>query len=311
VFITSKQNVVPKLAFTGRRPPLHLDPPEHTPYRRALNPLLKPERIAILEPMIRITAAELLKPLVATGHCEVCADYSSHLTIRVFAEWMNVPEEMVVDLQHMGRSYNIAVQSADGQMVRETSLKLYDIARAMIDQRRQHPLDPAIDPTTALLAARVDGEAFPDDMILGTIRQVLVVGIIAPTIVVGSIAVHLARDLELQRTLREDLSLMPKAIEEFLRLYTPYRGFARTANRDVVVNGRKIAAGEPIALLYASANRDEAVFKNADQFVLDRPNIAEHLAFGMGPHVCAGVSLARLQLRVAIEELLKCAPRFP
>ena len=310
VFITSRQNVVPKLAFTGRRPPLHLDPPEHTPYRRALNPLLKPERIAVLEPVIRKTASDLLKPLVAAGGCDVCADYSSHLTIRVFAEWMNVPEDMVVNLQHMGRAYNIAVQSADGQMVRETSLKLYDIARAMIDQRRQHPLDPATDPTTALLAARVDGEAFPDDMILGTIRQVLVVGIIAPTIVVGSIAVHLARDLKLQKTLREDLNLMPKAIEEFLRLYTPYRGFARTANRDVVIDGREISEGEPIALLYASANRDEAVFKDADQFVLDRPNISEHLAFGMGPHVCAGVPLARLQLRVAIEELLKCASHF-
>ena len=228
-------------AFTGRRPPLHLDPPEHTPYRRALNPLLKPERIAILEPVIRKTASDLLKPLVAAGSCDVCTDYSSHLTIRVFAEWMNVPEEMVVDLQHIGRAYNIAVQSADGQMVRETSLKLYDMARAMIDQRRQHPLDPATDPTTALLAARVDGEPFPDDMILGTIRQVLVVGIIAPTIVVGSIAVHLARDTQLQTTLREDLTLMPKAIEEFLRLYTPYRGFARTANRDVSINGREIA----------------------------------------------------------------------
>jgi cytochrome P450 len=310
VFITSKQNVVPKLAFTGRRPPLHLDPPEHTPYRRALNPLLKPERIAALEPMIQQTACNLLKPLVAAGHCDLCADYSSHLTIRVFAEWMKVPEEMVVDLQHMGRAYNIAVQSADGQMVRETSLKLYEIARAMIEQRRQHPLDPATDPTTALLAARVDGEPFPDEMILGTIRQVLVVGIIAPTIVVGSIAVHLARNQDLQRQLREDLTLMPRAIEEFLRLYTPYRGFARTANRDVVINGRKIREGEPIALLYASANRDEAVFANADQFVLDRPNIAEHLAFGMGPHVCAGVPLARLQLRVAIEELLKGAPGF-
>jgi cytochrome P450 len=310
VFITSKQNVVPKLAFTGRRPPLHLDPPEHTPYRRALNPLLKPERIAPLEPMIRKTAADLLRPLVAAGRCDLCADYSSHLTIRVFAEWMKVPEEMVVDLQHMGRAYNIAVQSADGQMVRETSLKLYEIARAMIEQRRLHPLDPATDPTTALLAARVDGEPFPDEMILGTIRQVLVVGIIAPTIVVGSIAVHLARNQDLQRQLREDLTLMPSAIEEFLRLYTPYRGFARTANRDVVINGREIREAEPIALLYASANRDDAVFANADQFVLDRPNIAEHLAFGMGPHVCAGVPLARLQLRVAIEELLKSAAGF-
>jgi cytochrome P450 len=310
VFITSKQNVVPKLAFTGRRPPLHLDPPEHTPYRRALNPLLKPERIAALEPMIRKTAADLLKPLVAAGSCDVCADYSSHLTIRVFADWMKVPDEMVVDLQQMGRAYNIAVQSANGEMVRETSLKLYEMARAMIAARRRQPLDPATDPTTALLAARVNGEPFPDEMILGTIRQVLVVGIIAPTIVVGSIAVHLARHRDLQSKLRGDLSLMPDAIEEFLRLYTPYRGFARTANREVTINGRTIREGEPIALLYASANRDEAVFENAEQFIMNRPNIADHLAFGMGPHVCAGVPLARLQLRVAMEELLKCAPGF-
>ena len=310
VFITSKQNVVPKLAFTGRRPPLHLDPPEHTRYRRVLNPLLKPERIATLEPIIRQMAAELLAALVAAGGGDVCADFSSHLTIRVFAAWMNVPSPMIPELQQIGRAYNIAVQSADGEMVRETSLKLYEIARAMIEERRRSPLDPATDPTTALLAARVDGEPFPDDMVLGTIRQVLVVGIIAPTLVVGSIAVHLARHPELQRQLRQEPELMPAAVEEFLRLYTPYRGFARTANRDVQFQGRVIQEGEPIALLFASANRDETVFSDPERFVLDRPNISDHLAFGMGPHVCAGVTLARLQLRVAIEELLKCAPGF-
>jgi len=303
-FITSKQNVVPKLAFTGRRPPLHLDPPEHTAYRRVLNPLLKPERTAVLEPTIRRLAAELLDPMVASGGGDICADYSSHLTIRVFAAWMNVPEDMVSLLQRVGRAYNLAVQSADGQMVRETSLELYDIARRMIEERRREPLDPAVDPTTALLAARPDGQPFADDMILGTIRQVLVVGIIAPTLMVGSIAVHLARDPALQTRLRTEPALMPRAIEEFLRLYTPYRGFARTANRDVEFAGRRIPENEPIALLFASANRDETVFANPETFVLDRPNITDHLAFGMGPHVCAGVSLARLQLRVAIEELL-------
>jgi len=310
VFITSKQNVVPRLAFTGRRPPLHLDPPEHTPYRRALNPLLRPERIAALEPVIRQIAADLLAPLVARGNAEICADYSSHLTIRVFAQWMNVPPEMIVDLQQIGRAYNIAVQSANGEMVRETSLKLYELARKMIESRRREPRDPATDPTAALLAARVDGKPFADDMILGTIRQVLVVGIIAPTIVTGSIAVHLARHQDLQQQLRADLSLIPAALEEFLRLYTPYRGFARTANKDVEFDGRTIKEGEPIALLYASANRDETVFENADQFVWNRPNISDHLGFGMGPHMCAGMPLARLELRVALEELLKCASGF-
>jgi cytochrome P450 len=308
VFITSKQNVVPKLAFTGRRPPLHLDPPEHTPYRRALAPLMKPERVAAMEPRIRVSVRQLLEPLVRRGGGDICADFSSHVTIRVFADWMNVPADMIDTLQQVGRAYNIAVQSADGEMVKETSLKLYDMARHMIELRRREPRDPLEDPTAALLAARVGGQPFPDEMILGTIRQVLVVGIIAPTLLVGSIAVHLARHPDLQQQLRADPALMPRAIEEFLRLYTPYRGFARTANRDVQIGGRTIHAGEPIALLFCSANRDEAVFADGSEFKLDRPNIGEHLAFGKGPHVCLGIPLARLELRIAIEELLAATP---
>lgn len=308
-FITSKQNVVPKLAFTGRRPPLHFDPPEHTPYRKALNPLLKPERIAKLEAPIRRIAQELLAPLVARGDGDICEDYASHLTIRVFSEWMNVPEDIANTLKEVGRAYNLAVQQANGEMVKETSFKLYDMARALIAERRQNPLDPAVDPTSALLAFRVDGEPFPEDMMVGMIRQVLVVGIIAPTVMVGSIAVHLGRDQELQQRLRDDRSLLPAAIEEFLRLYTPYRGFARTATHDVGIGGRVIREGEPIALVYASANRDAGVFPNPDEFQLNRPNINQHLAFGMGPHVCAGTPLARLELLVAIDELLN-APRL-
>src|SRR5215471_8367491 len=109
-FITSKQNVVPKLAFTGRRPPLHFDPPEHTPYRKALNPLLRPERIAKLEAPIRKIAKELLEPLVSRGSADLCEDFSSHLTIRVFALWMNVPENLAKTLKEIGRAYNLAVQ---------------------------------------------------------------------------------------------------------------------------------------------------------------------------------------------------------
>jgi cytochrome P450 len=309
VFITSKQNVVPKLAFTGRRPPLHLDPPEHTPYKRALAPLMKPERIVAMEPRLRALIRELLQPMVRQRGGDVCADYSSHVTIRVFAEWMDVPPDMIPALQQIGRAYNIAVQSANGEMVKETSLRLYEMARRMIALRRASPGDPQTDPTTALLAARdADGQPFPEDMIVGTIRQVLVVGIIAPTLIVGSIAVHLARDPSLQQRLRTEPALMPAAIEEFLRLYTPYRGFARTANRDVEFQGRVIREGEPIALLYCSVNRDERVFEAADQFRLDRPNIGEHLAFGKGPHVCLGIPLARLELRLAIEELLAATP---
>ena len=309
-FITSKQNVIPKLAFTGRRPPLHMDPPEHTPYRKALNPLLRPERIASLETPIRRIAEELLAPMVARGSGDICEEFGSYLTIRVFSEWMNVPAEMADALKEVGRAYNLAVQKANGEMVKETSYKLYDMARALIAERRLNPLDPLSDPTTALINYRNDGEQFAEEMIIGMIRQILVVGIIAPTVMVGSIAVHLARDQVLQQQLRDDPSLLPAALEEFLRLYTPYRGFARTATHEVSIRGRTIREGEPIALVYASANRDADVFPNPEQFILNRPNIKDHLAFGMGPHVCAGIPLARLELLIALQTLLNKAPRF-
>jgi cytochrome P450 len=123
-------------------------------------------------------------------------------------------------------------------------------------------------------------------------------------VMIGSIAVHLSRDTALQQRLRAEPGRIGAAIEEFLRLYTPYRGFARTAVCDVEIAGRRIPAGEPIALVFASANRDESVFPNAEAFELDRPNLGMHLAFGRGPHNCPGASLGRLELRVAVEELL-------
>jgi cytochrome P450 len=297
-FITSKQNVVPKVAFTGRRPPLHLDPPEHTPYRRALAPLLTEKRVARFEPVIREICRELLAPMVARGGGDICEEFSARMPIRVFAHWMNLPQAEV------GRRYNIAVQSNDESATKETSLLLYALARAVVAERKRAPLDPSEDATSALLAVRIDGQALPDEMIVGTIRQVLVVGIIAPTVVIGSIVVHLARDPALQSKLRANVELAPVAIEEFLRLYTPYRGFARTATRDVDLHGRTIPAGEPIALVYASANRDEEVFEEAESFRLDRPNLRDSLAFGRGTHNCPGAALARLELRVALEEIL-------
>ncbi|HEV7631851.1 MAG TPA: cytochrome P450 [Steroidobacteraceae bacterium] len=307
-FISSKQNVVPKVAFTGRRPPLHLDPPEHTPYRRALSPLLSPLRVARYEPAIRQICVDLLQGMATRGGGDICEEFSARMPILVFAHWMNLPPDQAATLAEVGRRYNIAVQSNDLESTRETSLLLYDMARALVAERKKNPRDPAEDATCALLAARVDGEPLPDEMIVGTIRQVLVVGIIAPTVVIGSIAVHLSRDPQLQSHLRANPQLAEAATEEFLRLYTPYRGFARTVSRDVTLHGRRIPEGDPVALVYASANRDEAVFGDAESFRLDRPNMKDSVAFGRGPHMCIGAALARLELRVALEELLRLTP---
>ncbi len=304
VFINSVQNVVPKVAFTGRRPPLHLDPPAHTPYRAVLNPLLSEPRVAALEPTIRRLCAELLAPLIEKAECDICEDFSGRLPVNVFAEWMRIPTEMIAPLRQAGRAFNVAVQSNIDSIVKETSLALYAMARELIALRKQDPLDPQADLTTALLTARRDGEALPEELIIGCVRQVLVVGIIAPTVLIGSIGVHLSRDMALQQRLRANPDLIPAALEEFLRLYTPYRGFARTANCDVEIRGCPIRKGEPIALNYASANRDAAVFEHPDQFILHRANIGQSLAFGRGPHHCPGAALARMELTVALQELL-------
>jgi len=309
-FITSKQNVVPKVAFTGRRPPLHLDPPDHTPYRRALAPLFTAQKIERLEPVVRRTCRDLLVPMVARGGGDVCADYSAHVPIAAFAHWMNLPEEAVAALTDAGRRYNIAVQSNDIGTTKEASLLLYDMARDIVRARRERPLPVNEDAASALLAVRVEGAPLPEEMIVGTIRQVLVVGLIAPSVVIGSIAVHLGRDRALQDRLRSQPDLIPAAVDELLRLYTPYRGFARTAVHDVSIRGCTIPKGEAIALVYASANRDADIFEDPDCFRLDRPNMKDSLAFGRGPHMCVGAALGRLELTVAVEELLAAAPAF-
>lgn len=307
-FVTSVQNVVPKVAFTGRRPPLHLDPPDHTPYRRTLNPLLSKERSESYADYARAAARRLLAPLLAAGGGDVCGEYASHLPVQVFGEWMNVPDHWIEPLHTSGRAFILAVNMNDPEAMKATSLRLYDMARDLIALRKETPFDPATDITSALLAARHEGQPLNEDLIVGMVRQVLVVGIVAPTVVLGSIAVHLARDPDLQAMLRGSPERIPAAIEEFLRLYTPYRGFARTAVCDVEFGGRTIPAGEAIALVYASANRDEAMFPNGSEFVLDRPNIIEHLAFGRGPHNCPGVHLGRMEVRVMVEELLAATP---
>jgi cytochrome P450 len=304
LFTTTVQNVVPKVAFTGRRPPLHLDPPEHTPYRRALDPYFKPKRIAAFAPEMHEIVGNLLVPFVAAGGGDICAAFTHRLPGYVFARFFDLTPELGMQIRESTRRFVAAVQRFDMESVKETSLALYDIARAIIEMRRAEPRDPAEDPVSGLLAVRVDGEPLPDDMILGTIRQFIVVGMVAPCVFIGSMVVHLARHPELQRTLRDDPGLVPAAVDEYLRLLTPYRGFARTATRDVELGGRLIREGEPIAVVYASANRDETVFPDPDEFVLGRPNIGKHVAFGVGPHRCAGAPLAELMLRVTLEELL-------
>jgi Cytochrome P450 len=309
-FVTSVQNVVPKVAFTGRRPPLHLDPPEHTPYRRAINPFFSNQRMDMLKNDVRRMVAELLEPLLQREEGDISDEFAQKLPGYVFAKLFNLTQELAMDIKRCTAVYNRAVQRADDRMVKETSLKLYDIARRMIAMRKAEPMDPAEDIVSALLSATHNGEPLPEDMVLGTVRQLMVVGMIAPSVFVGNMAVHLSEHRDLQERLRSEPRLIPAAVEEYFRLFSPYRGFARTSKTDVVIGGRHIRKDEPIALVFTSANRDEDVFPEPDQFILHRPNIHQHIAFGLGPHQCPGAPLARMMMIVTLEELLTRTKSF-
>jgi cytochrome P450 len=303
-FTTSKQNAIPKFAFTGVRPPLHLDPPQHTSYRRVINHFFTPPKMRALEPAVRRCVVELLEPLIAEGTADVARAYAQKLPAHVFAEFFNLSVETSLDIKAVSGTYVDAIQVLDHETVKSLSKRLYEIAQAIIDERKAGSFSAEEDLTQALLEAEDDGAPLPDAMVLGCVRQLIVTGMVAPSVFIGNMFVHLSRDPGLQEHLREHPEDIPAAVEEFLRLYNPYRGMARTARQDTVVGGQQILADDPIALVYTAANRDPRVFDDPDSFRLNRENIIRHISFGRGTHSCPGAPLARMMFRITLEEAL-------
>lgn len=308
-FTTTIQNVVPRVATTQRRPPLHLDPPDNKPYRSAITRLMTPAKLAPWRAKIEALVAELLEPLLERGEGDICRDFSFILPIAILADFFRLPPENAKRIRIVGSQFNMALQARDDANVRRYSDELYGIAHDLIEDRKAAPQDPDVDPISSLLAVRIEGEPLPDAMILGALRQFLMVGIVAPTTFIGSAVVHLARHPEHHALLRADNTLVPAAVEELLRLYTPYRGFARTARCDVRFGDKLVRAGDVVAAVFTSGNRDEAVFEDPENFDLSRPK-RDPLTFGRGPHSCPGAPLARLQLELAIEGIVNRARRI-
>ena len=308
-FTTTIQNVVPRVATTQRRPPLHLDPPHNTPYRSAITRLMTPAKLAPWRSKIEAMVDELLTPLIERGEGDICRDFSFILPIAILAEFFRLPADNAKRVRIVGSEFNMALQQRDDEKVRKYSDELYGIARDLIEDRKVRPQDPDIDPISSLLAVRIDDTPLPDDMILGALRQFLMVGIVAPTTFIASAVVHLARHPEHHALLRDDNTLIPAAVEELLRLYTPYRGFARTARRDVWFGDTLVREGDVLAAVFTSGNRDEDVFKDPEGFDLERPR-RDLLTFGRGPHSCPGAPLARLQLEVALGGIINRTRRI-
>ncbi|KAH8725363.1 putative cytochrome P450 [Phaeosphaeriaceae sp. PMI808] len=287
MFISSVKAVVPSDSRGTRRPPLNTDPPVQTPYRTAIDRTLKAPRLERLNTVLEEHARREWKVLVSRGRGDVTwlnlGDESAPIPAKTAAAWVSAWREQRVD------------------HIKFHSDKLYDMARTLFKDRRGGLRDPEIDPTSSLLAERVDGKPILEEKLIFC----LVVGMIAPPILFGNIAAHLAQDKYVQKKLRCDPDLIPSAVEDFIRLYVPYRGFSRTAAHPVTLHGRTIQSGEPITMTYAAANRDPEVFHDPHEFILGRENLNKHLGFGRGRHRCAGMPLARLALQMGLKVMLE------
>ncbi len=302
-FTSSQGIVVPVNPVSGRRAPLHFDPPEHARYRRPLNAMLRDDKVEARESRFRDLAVEHVQRFIGQGGGEVMFGAVSPYVGLVFAEFLNIPREVADELNRLGERFETAQAHRDAEEAEKQNQALYAICRELVAERQEAPLDPEQDVVSALLGARVDGEPLDPEFVAGSLRQLLIAAHVAPVALIGSAVLHLARDAELQEALRRDPGDLVPVIEEFLRLYAPNQGFARTATADVEIRGRTIQAGERVALVLPSANRDPDLFADPEEFDANRdPN--PHLAFGHGPHKCPGATTGRLEVRLFLEELL-------
>jgi cytochrome P450 len=288
--------------------PLSTNGERHTYFRRLLAPYFTPNRIKALEPRVRGLVAEHLAPVLAAGGGDLHAALAHPLPARVLCVFLNVPDSEWVAMKEL----SAAVQAVGGSGPEEqaaVSRLFIEKAAELVAERRRSPLDPAEDMFSGLLVARQDGELLDDETIAAVGWQMIAARHSTTTRSL-TVAIHrLATHPEEQARLREDRSLIPTAVEELLRIGPPLHLLGRTATEDVEVEGVVIPAGDLVGLGFAAGNFDEVAFPSASVCDLARkPN--RHLTFGIGPHICIGAPLARLELRVVLDELLDRTESF-
>jgi cytochrome P450 len=289
--------------------PLQFDPPEHTRYRKLLDPQFSSQKMRVLEPEVRTLVNELIDSFIDDGKCEFNAAFAIPLPCTVFLRLMGLPIEdldLFLELKDkIIRPGTTDVEAAAG-IRSETGDRIYAYFEQAIDARRD---ERGGDLISYLIDAEVDGDRLQRTEILDICYLFLLGGLDTVTASLGCAVAYLARHPEQRSKLVADPSLMPSAVEELLRWETPVMGVARVAIQDVTIGDTQIRAGERVTLLLGSANTDGEEFEDTERIDLARmPN--RHLAFGGGPHRCLGSHLARLELRISLEELHRRIPDY-
>jgi cholest-4-en-3-one 26-monooxygenase len=286
---------------------VNMDPPKHTKFRNLVSKGFTPRMIAQLEPNIRKAAARTVDAVAKRGECDFVRAIAGDLPLIIIADLMGIPQD---DRDKVFDWSNRLIGFDDPEF--QTSLddgklaagELWMYANALAAQRRDKP---ELDLTSVLVKASVDGEKLNEMEFESFFLMLAVAGNETTRNAISGGMLALTQHPEQRQKLIDDPKLIPNAVEEILRWVTPVIHFRRTLTRDVELRGQQLREGDKVAMFYPSANRDEEVFQNPNVFDVTRsPN--EHLSFGVGQHFCLGASLARLELRIIFEELIKRLP---
>jgi cytochrome P450 len=284
-------------------PPISADPPLHTWTRRLLLPWFSHRRVDSYEPMTRELCAGLVEGFVADGKADAAGEYAQQIPVRVIANILGVPTSLSDTFTGWVRD---VLEFADVPERRHRGAE--GLLHFFIEEVARRKSDPGDDLLSELLHSEFDGEPIDESIVLGIAALVLIAGVDTTWSAIGSSLWHLATSPADCQRLTSEPELMPLAVEELLRAYSPVT-MAREVTTDIVFEGCPMKAGEKVLMNFPAANRDPEVFPDADKVLLDR-ELNRHVAFGSGIHRCAGSNLARMELRVALEEWLARIPEF-
>ena len=286
-------------------PPITSDPPVHKHAKQILVPPFTPDAVKKLEPRLRAICNELIDGFINEKGCDAAARYTKYIPTRAVTNMLGVPEkdgELFIKWIHEMLELGLHDDDAVMRAIREMVAYFAD----QIEARKKHPTDDLI--STLMNARGENGQPLTDMHVQGALRLLLVASIDTTWSAIGSSLWHLAQTPADRARLIAEPKLLPTAIEEFLRAFSPANS-GREVMKETTVSGCPMKPGNMVLLAFPAANRDPAVFPQADKVIIDRKE-NRHLAFGVGIHRCVGAHLARMEMTVAIEEWLKRIPDF-
>jgi hypothetical protein len=289
--------------------PNGMDPPEHTEFRGIIEPYFRPERMEAFEPQCRKIAANLIQSLLERDKVEFISEFAQEFAVRVQCTFLGWPADMYEPLRLWALKNQQATLAEDRAAMTKIAVEFESYVDEMLEVRRAAGTQASNDVTTSLLHQRVWDRLLRKEEIVSVLRNWTVGEIGTISAAVGILVHYISERADLQQRLRAQPSLLSGAIEEILRIHGPLVANRRITLRPVEIGGQKIGAGERISLIWISANRDDRVFANSGTFQLERDQ-SSNLLYGAGIHVCPGAPLARLEMRVVMEELLARTTRI-